>query len=74
MQHAVHRLHLKTMLRADLFHQRKVTAAPAAETEIIADQHKLCPGLTMQRMRKIRCAHLRKALVEAAHMHAIHAK
>ena len=74
MQHAVHRLHLKTMLCADLCHQTEITAAPAAETEIIADQYKFCPGLPMQRMHKIRCAHLRKALVEAAHMHAIHAK
>jgi len=74
MQHAVHGLHLEAALRADLLHQRKVAAASAAETEVVADQHKLHGQFFMQHTDEIIRAQLRKLFVEAAHMHAINAE
>ena len=72
MQHTVHRLYLKTMLRTDLRHQFKITAAPAAEAKIIAYQHKFRTRFSMQRISKFSRVHLRKTFVKTAYMHTIH--
>ena len=74
MRHAAYRTHRKTELRTDFFHQRKIAAAPAAETEVIADQHEFSRQFFMQRIDEIRRAHLRETFIEAAHMHTIYAQ
>ena len=71
---ALHGLHRKAMLLADLFHQRVIAGPPAAEAEIVTDQHKLGDQPVMQGMDEIRRLHLRERAVKAAHLHAVHAQ
>ena len=74
MLHAVNRLHCEAKPGADFFHQRKIAAAPAAKTKIVADQHESRRQLFMQRVDEVLRAHPRKMRIETAHMDAVYAQ
>jgi hypothetical protein len=60
------------VLRPYLLHQREIAAAPAAEAEIVADEHELRAQFAMQRVYEIHRLHPGKRGSEAAHLHPVH--